>query len=124
MRRLVLAAITVGLLAVPATAQAAPHIQSYKVRDNGPRIVHMIQWCTGYVEPGYEYKARWNTRVELEHGGDARYGYSVGWYDRGCWITRLSRPDELRYEADYWGRVRLSFKGTTIYTPWRPFSSS
>lgn len=125
MRRLIaLTATAAAVLAAPTAAEAAPRIDSYSVRDNGPRIVHTINWCTGYVRPGYDYRTRWNTRVEREDGSDRRNGYSNGWDSRGCYVTRLSRPDYLRYRGEYWGRTRLQFNGFTIMTPWRTFYSS
>jgi hypothetical protein len=94
------------------------------VRDAGGRIVHRIEWCTGYVEPGYEQRGRWVTRVESENGRDVQVDRWAGWYERGCWVTRLSYRDLLEYKGPYYGRARLAFKGQIIYTPWRRFCSS
>ena len=125
MRRWFTLATAFVLLTTAGTAQAAS-IDKYRVRDVGDRILHRIWWCVerSDVRAGYETFVRWHTRIETEDGRDRRTGKAGGWYSRGCWVTRLSRPDDLRYEGWYYGRVRLTIKGYTVSTGWREFWSS
>ena len=73
-------AVTAGMLVallVPAAAEArGPHIDSYKVRDIGSQIFHRIDWCTGAVRGGYEYKLRAITVMERGNGGGRQSGVS------------------------------------------------
>lgn len=121
------AALTAAVTAaLAATAVAYPRIESYNVRDAGARIVHRIDWCTGYVPPGREWRTLWTTRVESDNGRDVHVDNWGGWYDRGCWTTRLSYRDLLDYEGPYYGRVRLVFGPPRfrVFTDWDEFWSS
>lgn len=120
----VLAVVGISL-AAPATAQAA-YVELYRVRDVGARILHRVEWCVerGDVRAGYETFVKFHTRIERENGSDRRLTKGSNWYSRGCWTTRFSQRDNLRYEDWYYGRVRITINGYTLGTGWREFWSS
>jgi hypothetical protein len=122
MRRIVIAALVVALLALPAASEATS-IHNYTVRDAGPEIVHKVTFCS-------QEQWWWDVRIRIEsEAGQDRQRWRSDWEDRTrrvCNRVTFAHRDGLMYEGWYFSRMRVSIPGVgwVRYTGWRRFWSS